>query len=72
VIFANDTGMAPEIQTVPLNLVRSREPYIDTEPMNAAPLAPGGEADFRLIFENIGDNWNQQTPGMRAIRVSFK
>ena len=72
VIFANDTGMAPEIQTVPLNLVRSREPYIDTEPMNAAPLAPGGEADFRLIFENIGDNWNQQTPGMRAIQVSFK
>jgi hypothetical protein len=72
VIFANDTGMPPQIETVPLNLVRSREPYIDIEPMSAAPLAPGGEADFRLIFENLGDNWNQQTPGMRAIQVSSK
>jgi hypothetical protein len=72
VIFANDTGMPPQIETVPLNLVRSREPYIDIQPMSAAPLVPGGEADFRLIFENLGGNWNQQTPGLRAIQVSSK
>ena len=72
VLFGNDTGMPPQIETVPMTLVRTREPYVDTEPMSAAPLAPGGEADFRLIFENIGDNWNQQTPGMRAVRVTTK
>jgi hypothetical protein len=72
VLFGNDTGMPPQIETVAMNLIRTREPYIDTEPMSAAPLAPGAEADFRLIFENIGDNWNQQTPGMRAVQVTTK
>ena len=33
---------------------------------------PGGEADFRLILESVPDNWNTQTPGMRAIQVSLK
>ena len=72
VIFANDMGMPPQIETVPLRLIRTREPYVDTESVSAAPLAPGGEADFRLIFESIPDNWNLQTPGMRAIQVSIR
>ena len=57
---------------MPLSLIRTREPYVDTEPVSAAPIAPGGEADFRLIFENIGDNWNQQLPVMHAVQVSTK
>jgi hypothetical protein len=72
VVFANDEKMPPQIETVPLTLVRMREPYIDTEPVSAAPLAPGGEADFRLIFEDIHDNWNQQTPEIRVVAVSRK
>jgi hypothetical protein len=72
VVFANDTGMSPQIETVPLNLIRTREPYVDTQPMSAAPLAPGGEADFRLIFEDIQPSWNQQTPVMRAVKVSTR
>jgi hypothetical protein len=72
VLFGNDLGMPPQIETVPMTLIRTREPYVDTEPMSAAPLAPGGEADFRLTFENIGENWNQQTPGMRAVQVTTR
>jgi hypothetical protein len=45
---------------------------VDIEPVSAAPLSPGGEADFRLIMESVPDNWNTQTPGMRAIQVSVK
>jgi hypothetical protein len=69
VLFANDQAMPPQVETVPVALVRMREPYIDTEPMSAAPLKPGGEADFRLIFEDIHDNWNQQIPEVRVVRV---
>jgi hypothetical protein len=72
VIFVNDVAMPPQIETVPLRLIRTREPYVDTEPVSAAPIAPGGEADFRLIFESVPDNWNLQTPGMRAIQVSTR
>src|ERR1700678_3701281 len=31
-------------ETQPLKLVRMRQPYIDLEPVSAAPLAPGGGA----------------------------
>ena len=72
VIFANDVAMPAQIETVPLTLIRTRVPYVDIEPVSAAPLAPGGEADFRLILESVPDNWNTQTPGMRAILVDVK
>jgi len=72
VFFANDMELPPQIETVPLNLIRMREPYVDTEPVSAAPLAPNGEADFRLIFEDVPDNWNQQVPALHAIQVSTR
>lgn len=72
VLFANDTGMPPQIQTVPMYLIRTRQPYVDTEPVSAAPLAPGGQADFRLIFENVGENWNNQQPAIHIVQVETR
>jgi len=72
VIFANDVAMPPQIETVPLRLIRTREPYVDTEPVSAAPLAPGGEADFRLIFEGINSNWNLHPPELHVVQVGTK
>ena len=72
VSFPNDGGTAPQMLVVPVNLIRMREPYIDTEPVSAAPLAPGGEADFRLIFEGVDPAWNNQPPAIRLIRVATK
>jgi hypothetical protein len=69
VLFANDEQLPPQVETVPLTVIRTREPYIDTEPLSAAPLKPGDEREFRLIFENIGANWNQQLPQIRPIHV---
>jgi hypothetical protein len=72
VFFANDAGSAPTIDTVPMMLIRTREPYVDVQPVSAAPIAAGGGADFRLIFENVPENWNSQTPVMHAVQVSTK
>jgi hypothetical protein len=72
VFFANDAGTAPTIDTVPMMLIRAREPYVDVQPVSAAPIAPGSGADFRLIFENVPDNWNTQPPVMHAVQVSTK
>ena len=72
VTFPGDQGAAVQMLTVPLNLIRMREPYIDTQPVSAAPLAPGAEADFRLIFEGVSDSWNNQTPDIRLIRVATR
>jgi hypothetical protein len=45
---------------------------VDTQPLSAAPLAPGAGADFRLIFEGVGDNWNQKAPTLEIVQVSTK
>ena len=72
VIFRNDEAMPPQVETLPLSLIRTREPYIDTQPISAAPLKPGDERDFRLIFESIPSNWNTQMPEIHIIRVETK
>jgi Protein of unknown function (DUF2393) len=72
VIFRNNEAMPPQIETLPLSLIRTREPYIDTQPVSAAPLKPGDERDFRLIFESLPANWNMQMPEIRIIQVDTK
>jgi hypothetical protein len=72
VIFRNDEAMPPQIETLPLSLIRTREPYIDTQSVGSAPLKPGDERDFRLIFESIPANWNMQMPEIRIIQVDAK
>ena len=72
VLFAPDGGGSPQMETVPLNLIRMRQPYIDTEPVSAAPLAPGKAADFRLIFDDVRPEWNQQPPEMHVIGVTTR
>ncbi len=72
VVFANDVAMPPQIETVPLSLIYMRQPYIDSHPLSASPLGPGAEGDFRLIFDDIGDNWNQQLPMVRIIQVETR
>ena len=69
VVFANDEQMPPTIYTVPLSLIRMKDPYIDTQPVSAAPIKPGDDREFRLTFEAVPNNWNQQMPEIRIIRV---
>ena len=69
VLFANEEGMPPRIETVPLMLIRTREPYVDTGPVSTAPLKTGDSREFRLIFESLPANWNMQLPEMRVTSV---
>lgn len=72
VLFANDESLPPQVERLPLTLIRTREPYVDTQPLSAAPLAPGEEREFRLIFETIGANWNQQVPQIHIVNVTTR
>ena len=67
VVFKNDEAMPPQIEIAPLSLIRTHEPYVDTQPVSAAPLAPGADREFRLTFENINSNWNQQEPEIHVV-----
>jgi hypothetical protein len=72
VIFRNDEALPPQVETLPLSVIRTREPYVDIQPVSAAPLTPGDERDFRLIFESIPNNWNTQMPEIHIISVDTK
>ncbi len=72
VAFASDGGGAPQLETVPVNLIRMRQPEIDTEPVSAEPLAPGATKDFRLIFDDVKPEWNQQVPELHVTAVTTR
>ena len=57
-------------ETMPLTLIRTRQPYVDTQPVSVAPIRPGETRDFRLIFDNTPQDWNQNYPEIRVIAVT--
>lgn len=71
-VQAHFAGGQTQTLTAPVSIIRTRQPYVDTEPLSSAPLAPGAQADFRLIFEGVSDNWDQQIPQLQVVTVSTK
>lgn len=72
VLFRTVAHEVAQNETQPLKLIRMRQPYIDLEPVSAAPLAPGGESDFRLIFDTVNPDWDGAYPEIRVIHVETK
>jgi hypothetical protein len=70
--FHNDVGQFAQRLAVPLSLIRTRQPYVDIQPVSAAPIEPGQRRDFRLIFDAVPPEWNQQYPELRVISVHSK
>lgn len=55
-----------------LMLIRTRQPYVDLQPVSSAPILPGQTRDFRLIFDSVPQDWNQNYPEIRVIQVTGK
>jgi hypothetical protein len=72
VLFHSFTHEVTQNETQPLKLIRLRQPYIDLQPVSAAPLAPGAAADFRLIFDAVSPDWDGAYPELRIVRVDTK
>lgn len=69
VLFRDMAKEVTQNETQPLKLIRMRDPYIDVEPVSAAPLKPGEERDFRLIFDAVSPDWDGAYPEIRVIHV---
>ena len=72
VLFRDGAHEVAQNETLPLKLIRMREPYVDVEPVSAAPLKPGSEQDFRLIFDAVSPDWDGAYPELRVIHVETK
>jgi hypothetical protein len=72
VLFRDFAHEVAQNESQPLKLIRTREPYIDVEPLSGAPLRPGDERDFRLIFDAVSPDWDGAYPEIRILRVATK
>jgi hypothetical protein len=72
VLFRNVANEVAQNETQPLKWIRTRDPYVDLEPVSAAPLKPGDGQDFRLIFDAVSPSWNGVYPEIRIVRVDAK
>ncbi len=72
VLFRNFNKEVTQNETQALKLIRTRDPYVDTEPVSAAPLAPGDRREFRLIFDGVKPDWDGAYPEIRILHVDFK
>lgn len=67
--FRNFEGQYSKRITMPLTLIRTRQPYVDIQPVSASPLKPGDHKSFRLIFDQVPQDWDQQLPEIKIVRT---
>jgi hypothetical protein len=69
VLFRNVAHEVVQNETLSLKLIRTRDPYVDVEPVAANPIAPGQGRDFRLIFDSVSPDWDGAYPEIRMLKV---
>ena len=69
VLFRDVAKEVTQNETHLLKLIRTREPYVDVEPVSAAPIKPGEQRDFRLIFDAVSPDWDGAYPQVRIIHT---
>jgi hypothetical protein len=72
VLFRDVAREVTQNETQALKIIRMRDPYIDVEPVSAAPLKPGDGQDFRLIFDAVSPDWDGAYPEIRILHVDAK
>lgn len=70
--FKDFYNQVAQIENVPMKVLQSGGPYLDTTDLAAAPLAAGQSRPFRLIFEHVSEQWNQAYPELTITDVTVK
>ena len=71
-LFRDPAHEVAQNETQPMKFIRMRDPYIDVEPVSAAPLKPGDGQDFRLIFDTLAQDWDGAYPEIRIVHVDAR
>jgi hypothetical protein len=72
VTFKDSYGQVAQIEFVPIKLLQTSGPYLDTVDLATAPLASGQTKPFRLIFEHVSEQWNQASPELKVTDLTVK
>ena len=71
-VFKNSLGQVVQQEEQPLKILRRSGPYPEALNLFIAPLPPHQHAEFRLTFEHISADWNQQLPSLRITTLTLK
>lgn len=69
ILFRNAAHEVAQNETQAMKVIRTRDPYVDLEPLSANPLKPGDERDFRIIFDSVTPDWDGAYPEVRILHV---
>jgi hypothetical protein len=72
VTFKDSMGQLAQRETVPLRVLRTSGPYPEAVDLSLSALAPGQSKPFRLTFEGISAQWNQEYPEIKVTDVTVK
>ena len=70
--FVSSMNEVAQKEQSSLRVMKHNGVYDDAVELAAAPLGPGESAEFRLIFEHISIQWNQNFPEIRVLRVATR
>ena len=69
ILFRTFAKEVTQNETQSIQFIRTRDPYVDLEPVSAAPLKPGDGQDFRLIFDRVSPDWDGAYPEIRILHT---
>ena len=72
VIFQNSLNEVVQDDAQPLRILSRSGPYPQPIDLELAPLAPHQTKEFRLTFEHISADWNQQLPAIKFVDVATR
>jgi hypothetical protein len=72
VTFKDLYNQVAQIENVPVKVLQTGGPYLDTVDISVSPLAPSQSKPFRLIFEHLSEQWNQAYPDLQITDVTVK
>ena len=72
VVFQNDVELSPQIDTVPLTLIRHRRPVHRHSAGGHGPAKAGRRPRVPPDLRDGPENWNQQMPEVRVIHTEFR
>ncbi len=72
VIFRNSISEVAQAEDIPLRVLQLGGPYPDTVDLLSAPLQPGQSKPFRLTFEHVSSDWNQNYPELEVTDVTVR
>lgn len=70
--FEDSIGQVAQREDLPLRVIRTNGAYLEPVDLNAAPLAPGQTAPFRLTFDSLSTQWNHQYPDLTITDVTVR